>query len=74
MRVEKVIRRRVRSTEGSVQFAGDLNAVIAANVGETAGSHQQTSSEQRVSIVQTGGRTSVRHHSAKSAARPNKEA
>jgi hypothetical protein len=35
MEIRKVIRRRIRLQEGGVDFRGDLNAVIAANVGRT---------------------------------------
>ncbi len=70
MRIQRVVRRRLRSTDGAVHVVGDLNAVIAANVGEAAGSHQESSSHQSVSIVQTGGHTTVRHRSADTAAGP----
>ena len=34
MQVRKIIRRRLRSRGGGVDLAADLNAAIAANVGE----------------------------------------
>jgi hypothetical protein len=54
MRVAEIIRRRLRSRSEGVDFAGDVNAVIAANVGER-GASTRVSSEQR--IVQRSGRT-----------------
>ena len=58
MRVAKIIRRRIRKSSDGVNFAGDINAAIAANVGERGTStHAHTSSSQR--IVQRSGRTHV---------------
>jgi hypothetical protein len=54
MRVAEIIRRRLRSRSDGVDFAGDVNAAIAANVGER-GASTRVSSEQR--IVQRSGRT-----------------
>ena len=34
MQIRKVIQRRIRRSGQGVDFAGDLNAAIAANVGE----------------------------------------
>jgi hypothetical protein len=58
MRVAEIIRRRIRKSSDGVDFAGDINAAIAANVGERGTStHAQSSSSQR--IVQRSGRTHV---------------
>jgi hypothetical protein len=55
MRVAEVIRRRIRRHSEGVDFAGDVNAAIAANVGERGGAtHVSSSSSQR--IVQRSGR------------------
>jgi hypothetical protein len=34
MQLRKLIQRRIRTTVDGVEFQGDLNAVVAANVGE----------------------------------------
>ena len=34
MQIRKVIQRRIRRRGGGVDFAGDVNAVVSANVGE----------------------------------------
>ena len=54
MRIAKLIQRRLRESSGGVQVSSDVNAAVAANVGErgqttTVSSTQQatTSSEQR---------------------------
>ena len=54
MNIRKVISRRIRKQADGVDLAGDVNAVISANVGER-GSVTRTSSKQR--IVQRSGRT-----------------
>jgi hypothetical protein len=54
MRVAEIIRRRIRKHSDGVDFAGDVNAAIAANVGERGGAtHVSSSSSQR--IVQRSG-------------------
>jgi hypothetical protein len=56
MRVAQIIRRRIRNRSDGVDFAGDVNAAIAANVGERGGAtHVSSSSSQR--IVQRSGQT-----------------
>ena len=56
MKLNKVIRRRFRERLRGVDVAGDLNAVIAANVNEP-GSSTRVSSKQ--TVVQRSGRTEV---------------
>jgi hypothetical protein len=53
MNIRKVIRKRIRHEKDGVQIAGDINAVISANVDEV-GSHSHVSSRQR--IVQRSGK------------------
>jgi hypothetical protein len=57
MNVRHLIRRRIRHKSGSVEVQGDVNAVVAANVGEQGGS-TSVSSKQRV--VHRSGRASSR--------------
>jgi hypothetical protein len=52
----KIIRRRIRQQGGGVDLAGDVNAVVAANVGRDS-SVTHVSSQQR---VQTGTKTPPR--------------
>lgn len=58
MNIRKVINRHFRRTDNGVQAAGDVNAVISANVGERSGS-AATSSRQHSRIVQRSGQTVV---------------
>jgi hypothetical protein len=56
VKVNKVIRKRIRRTAGGINFAGDVSAVVAGNVGErSSSSHVSVSSRQ--DIVQTTGRS-----------------
>ena len=50
MQLRKVIRRRVRKSGNGVQFQGDLNAAVAANVGERS---QTTHVSSRSTAVST---------------------
>jgi hypothetical protein len=54
MRIHKVIRRRIRRTSDAIDFVGDVNAAISANVGERS-STSHVSSHSSVS-AQAGGR------------------
>jgi hypothetical protein len=56
--LRKVIHKRIRRHGKGVNALGDINAVIAANVGEE-GSKTQVSSRSRQRIVQRSGRTQV---------------
>ena len=47
MQFKKLIQRRIRKQGDGVDFVGDVNAAIAANVGER-GAHTSTSSSQRI--------------------------
>jgi hypothetical protein len=47
MNVRKVIKKRIRRVDEGVSVVGDLNAAIAANVGER-GSTSSVSSRQKV--------------------------
>ena len=47
MRFTKLIQRRIRKQGNGVDFIGDVNAAIAANVGER-GAQTTTSSTQRI--------------------------
>jgi hypothetical protein len=47
MRFSKLIQRRIRKHGNGVDFVGDVNAAVTANVGER-GAHTTTSSTQRV--------------------------
>ena len=47
MRFSKLIQRRIRKHGNGVDLVGDVNAAIAANVGER-GAHTTTSSTQRI--------------------------
>lgn len=47
MQFTKFIQRRIRKQGDGVDFVGDVNAAIAANVGEP-GAHTRVSSSQRI--------------------------
>jgi hypothetical protein len=47
MQIRKIIQRRIRKRGNGVDVVGDVNAAIAANVGER-GAHTRTSSSQRI--------------------------
>jgi hypothetical protein len=47
MQIRKIIQRRIRKQGNGVDLVGDVNAAIAANVGER-GAHTHTSSSQRI--------------------------
>jgi hypothetical protein len=47
MQIRKLIQRRIRKQGDGVDLVGDVNATIAANVGER-GAHTRTSSSQRI--------------------------
>jgi hypothetical protein len=61
MKVRKVISRELKDErdgdDGSVNVAGSINAVVAANVNEPGAQRTKVSSHQR--IVQRNGRTEV---------------
>ena len=47
MRFSKLIQRRIRKHTNGVDFVGDVNAAIAANVGES-GAHTSSTTTQRI--------------------------
>lgn len=47
MQIRKIIQRRIRKHGNGVDVVGDVNAAIAANVGEH-GAHTRTSTSQRI--------------------------
>ncbi len=57
MNVRKLIQRRIRGKQDGVDLFADVNAAIAANVGETGSSSTHVSKSQR--IVQKDGQTVV---------------
>jgi hypothetical protein len=54
MRFAEVIKRRIRKRSDGVDLVGDVNAAVAANVGERGGTTHASSSQR---IVQRSGRT-----------------
>jgi hypothetical protein len=55
MRIAKLINRRIRHTGKAVQVAGDVNAAVAANVGERGG-FTRVSSVQRSTSSQSSAK------------------
>jgi len=53
MRFSKLIQRRIRKHTNGVDFVGDVNAAVAANVGES-GAHTSSSTTQRIVQRSTG--------------------
>jgi hypothetical protein len=49
MNIKKVVQRRIRERIGGVDLAGDVNAVVAANVNESSST---TSVSSRQTVVQ----------------------
>jgi hypothetical protein len=58
MNVRRVVERRIRQQGKGVNAAGDVHAVIYANVGKGS-AHTHVSSRSRQRIVQRSGRTEV---------------
>lgn len=56
MRMAKIIRRRIRERLGGVDVVGDVDAAVAANVGERGATTRASSSHR---VVQRSGRTVV---------------
>ena len=54
MKFRKIISKRIRRDAEGVQIAGDVNAVVSANVGERSSS-SQVSSKQQSRVVQRSG-------------------
>jgi hypothetical protein len=53
MRIQKVIQRRIRRRSDAVDFVGDVNAAISANVGERS-STSHVSSRSSISAQADG--------------------
>jgi hypothetical protein len=53
VQIRKIIQRRIRHSSEGVDFAGDVNAAISANVGERS-STSHVSSRSRVSAESVG--------------------
>jgi hypothetical protein len=58
MKLSKIISKAIRHQGDSSQVAGDVNAVVHANVGEK-GSKTSVSSRRSTRIVQRSGRTEI---------------
>ena len=58
MNVRKIISKAIRHQGDDSQVVGDVNAVVAANVGEK-GSKTSVSSRRSTRIVQRSGRTEI---------------
>jgi hypothetical protein len=55
MSFRRIISKRIRRDKDGVQIAGDVNAVVSANVGER-GSSSHVSSRQTSHVVQRSGK------------------
>ena len=60
MRVNKIIRKRIRRSGDGSNLAGDVNAAVSANINERGSSKTRVSSRQR--IVQRSGKREVSEH------------
>jgi hypothetical protein len=58
MNVRKIIDKAIRHRAGGSEVVGDVNAVVAANVGEE-GSRTVVSSRRSTRIVQRSGQTAI---------------
>jgi hypothetical protein len=54
--IRKVIRRRIRHHAEGVDFAGDINAVVAANVNEPGSVNRVSSSSSQRVVQRSGGK------------------
>jgi hypothetical protein len=63
VQIRKIIQRRIRHSSENVDFAGDVNAAISANVGERS-STSHVSSRSRVSAESAGQRKGERRDKA----------
>jgi hypothetical protein len=60
MQIHKVLRRRIRAAIDGVDYSGDVNAAIAANVGErsqTTSVHSRSTADASSTQVTTGKTT-----------------
>jgi hypothetical protein len=58
VKLRKIIEKTIRHQADGTNVAGDVNAVVSANVGEP-GSVSQVSSRRTTRVVQRSGRTEV---------------
>jgi hypothetical protein len=56
VKFRRVIERKLRGDGKGVQAAGDVNAVVSANFGESRGTVSKTSSRQSTRVVQRGAK------------------
>ena len=61
MNINKILRRRIRERIGDVDFAGDVNAVLAANVDESSST---TSVSSHQTVVQRSGARQTKEQTA----------
>jgi hypothetical protein len=59
MNLRKIISKQIRREGDGVNVAGDVNAVVSANVDESSPSTNAVSRRTRTRIVQRGGKTEV---------------
>ncbi len=59
MKLRKIISKQIKRQGDGVNVAGDVNAVVAANVNEQSASTNAVSRRTRTRIVQRGGKTEV---------------
>jgi hypothetical protein len=62
VRLNRIVRKRLRDADGEV--VGDVNAAIAVNVGEAAGSEVHVSSNSRIVQGASGARAQERRSAA----------
>lgn len=65
MKVKRVIRRRLRNSDGGVKMVADLNVAVAANVSEPYGSETLAASHRVTEIAQRGRSGSRRRQAAR---------
>jgi hypothetical protein len=58
VKLQKIIEKAIRHTGDGSTVAGDVNAVVSANVGES-GSENRVSSRRRTTVVQRSGQDGV---------------
>jgi hypothetical protein len=71
MQIRKIIQRRIRGTSEGVDFVGDVNAAISANVGEKS-STNRVSSRSRVTAKSVGNDKEERSDGFEARQRPER--
>ena len=56
MKIRKVIQKKIDHQDEGVQVAGDVNAVVSANVNEPGSKNHVSSRQSKARVVQRGGR------------------